>query len=426
MNLGEIKAFLGDRAHQSGRSDVQNQLREAGLRQAASQPATAVTLSQSMASAKSVALNVFGSAMSENVVVDGKRSKFERPQQEEKPLFDFEEIAKNVLNFVGGAIRHAQSKGADDDKLTSMFEQARSGVLKGVKMAERDLAGVMNDEISTGIKKSQELIEDGLQTLEKKIFGQSEQSEAVSQTVGYARDDNSELSIITKDGDEVTIRFESSTQFSYNQSLMLNGAGDDKGTDSEQSQDEGTSFNFTASQSYQFYQANAFSFSVRGELDEDELKSIGELVGNAADVADEFYNGNVEEAFNQALKIGFDESELTSFALQLSRNEQSKVIQTYESVSHNDDKNRGQEGLGPVKTVSHYLERMLNMAEKAQQKLPDRESYENLITGLVNKMPDVQTPDLLEAINRFHTFNSKLMSNLPQSVLAQPVNTEQA
>ncbi|ALS98995.1 DUF5610 domain-containing protein [Lacimicrobium alkaliphilum] len=424
MNLGEIKAFMSDRAQQSGRSDVQNQLREAGLRQAASQPASAVTLSQSMASGKFVGMAVFSTALNENLVLEGKRPKFERPKEEEKPLFDFEEIAKNVLNFVGGAIKNAQAKGADEDKLTSMFDQARQGVLKGVKMAEKDLGGMMNEEISTGIKKSQDLIEDGLQSLEQKIFGQSLQSQSVTESFSYTREDNSELSITTKDGDEVTIRFEDSTQFAFHQSLMTSGQSSENqaGAEGEQ-QSTDNNFSFTASQSYQFYQANAFSFSVRGELDESELSAIGELVGDAADVADEFYNGNVEEAFNQALKLGFDDSELTSYALQLSRNEQTKVIQTYESVSHNDDMSRGQEGLGPIKTVSHYLERMLNMADKAQQNLPDRESYENLINGLVNKMPDVQTPDLLEAINRFHSFNNKLMSNLPQSVLSQPQST---
>ncbi|GGD73037.1 DUF5610 domain-containing protein [Lacimicrobium alkaliphilum] len=414
MNLGEIKAFLGDKAQQAGRSDVQNQLRNEGLRQAASQPASAVTLSQSMASGKFVGMAVFSSALNETLTVDNRRPKFERPEPEDKPLFDFEEIAKNVLSFVGGAIRNAQAKGADEDKLTTMFDQARQGVLKGVKMAEKDLAGMMNDEISTGIRKSQDLIEEGLQSLEQKVFGQPEQSQSVSGSYSYSRQDTSELAITTKDGDEVTIRFEDSAQFAFNQSLMVSAPASER-----EAQAENQGFSFTASQNYQFYQANAFSFSVRGELDESELGAIGDLVGNAADVADEFYNGDVEEAFNQALKLGFDDSELTSYALQLSRNEQTKVIQTYESVSHNDENSRGQDGFGAVKTVSRYLERMLNMVEKAQQTLPDREGYENLINGLVNEMPDVQTPDLLQAINRFHSFNNKLMSNLPQSAMMQ-------
>ena len=64
-----------------------------------------------------------------------------------KGLFDFEEVARNVLNFVGGAIKNAQGKGADDEALLSLFEQATSGVLKGIDLAKKDLAGISNEEI---------------------------------------------------------------------------------------------------------------------------------------------------------------------------------------------------------------------------------------------------------------------------------------
>jgi hypothetical protein len=52
-----------------------------------------------------------------------------------------------------------------------------------------------------------------------------------------------------------------------------------------------------------FYQENSFSFSVNGELDEDELKAIGQLVADANELTEEFFNGDIETAFNQALEL---------------------------------------------------------------------------------------------------------------------------
>jgi hypothetical protein len=35
--------------------------------------------------------------------------------------------------------------------------------------------------------------------------------------------------------------------------------------------------------------------------------------------------------------------------------------------------------------------------------------YNEIINGIVNQMEDVQVPDLLTAINRFHSFNSQFV-----------------
>ena len=152
---------------------------------------------------------------------------------------------------------------------------------------------------------------------------------------------------------------------------------------------------------------------MQGELDEDELKAIGTLVADASDLADEFFNGDIESAFNQALKLGYDEKELTGFALQLTRQEQTQSIQAYESVSHfSEDDPRGDPNK-TVKPVAHYLDKMLDVFEQSRQKLESGEQYDDLINGLINQMGDVHTPDLISAIQRFHSFNQKLLNGLP-------------
>ena len=312
-------------------------------------------------------------------------------------MFDFEEVAKNVLRFVSGAITHAAAKGADKEALMGMFEQARSGVLKGIDMAEKDLAGFMNEEIEQGIASSKALIDEGINRLERKLFGEEEPSETGAASIGvyesasYSRQESGEMTIRTRDGDEVTLRFEDLQEFEVNRSALLEfgtiqpvepvpvspddekvavpeaveasalvsddqdkseiqpvenpaqpsqaqgqsqAPADNEQADGEQEFQSGSQqgVQLTSAQSYQFYESSSLSFSVRGELDEDELRAIGDLVSDASDLADEFFNGDIESAFNQALEIGFDAKELTGFALNLTRQEKVEVVQAYEYV----------------------------------------------------------------------------------------------
>jgi hypothetical protein len=163
-----------------------------------------------------------------------------------------------------------------------------------------------------------------------------------------------------------------------------------------------------------FYQKNSFSFSLKGELDEDELKAIGQLVSDANDLAEEFFNGDIGTAFNQALELGFDEQELSSFALQLTKVENTQVIKAYETVSRFDGDNVDNNPAKAVKPVADYLDKLLSVLDGARLKLEDSESYENMINELINKLgKEVATPDLISAINRFNEFNQKLVINLP-------------
>lgn len=431
MNLGELKARLEQRAPHVDRSEPNGPSKDNGIRQPKDQQANEVTLTNSAESRRIIGLKILSGALNQSLVLDDKRANLpvRQPESDNSALFDFEEVAKNVLRFVGGAIRHAQAKGMEEEELAGMFEQARSGVLKGIQMAEKDLAGFMNDDIADGIKKSRELIEEGISDLEKEIFGSSEEEDEqevsalhYSESLSYSRQDSSELTIRTRDGDEVRISFDALRQFELNRNLTIarqtekEAEANDEDKKPHTGDSQSNNLAVRAEQNVLFYEKNGFGFSVEGELDEDELKAIGELVDKTADLADEFFNGDVEKAFEQALKLGFDETELTGYALQMSRQEQFKVTQTYEAVQLGDDKFKEMEGY--AKPVSHYLERMLEVVEQTKQQLYDPSSYDNLITGLVNQMLEVDTPDLLQAINRFHSFNQRLLDNLPMS---QPV-----
>lgn len=467
MNLGEIKAFVGDKPNQiTPDQQLKQQLREIGLRQASTFVGVGANGSTTVVSSQTtVGLRVYNNSLNQSLSLNEKPANLPAPESKKASLFDFEEVAKNVLRFVGGAIKQAASNGADEQKLLEMFEQARSGVLKGINMAEKDLAGFMNDEIEQGIDSSKNLIEQGIQSLQDKLLGKDNDDpdgviEKSSESFSYAKQDSGDLVIRTRDGDEVSISFEDIQQFEFNRSQLTEraftqpieltpvtpdgqaaetsaGNSDEvKATEAEvkqteqsaetQAPDKASGSDVSTAedkqadvrqqeQNYLFYERTNLSFSVKGEIDEDELNAIADLVSDANDLADTFFSGDIASAFEQALEIGYDNQELAGFALQLTRQEQVEVVKAYETVSKFDEEKPGADPVSQVKPISQYLEKMLNVLEQSRQKLEDGSAYENLINGIINQVQDVGTNDLVEAINKFHGFNKQLLDALPTS-----------
>jgi hypothetical protein len=342
-----------------------------------------------------VGARVLGVSISQTLTIEGRNRDLTSKSEDEesalkKPLFDFEEVARNVLNFVGSVIKKADADGANDEKLSSLFEQARYGVSKGIKLAEEELGETATDEVKEGIANSKASIFDGIQKLETRIFNQTDITEALlGQASTNQKAELSEFSVRTRDGDEVQIRFgmrESTTQESFT------------------TENDSTQFNATYKQSINF------SLEVTGELDDDELKAIGDLVAQADDVANTFYRGDIEKAYNQALDIGYDNKELASFALQLTKVESSQKIQKYGEVQQYSDV--PSIDMKAPKAVAEYLNKVLDGLNQASETLGSQEDFKSVINSLVNELKDVQVPDILSAINRFHTFNTKLLEGL--------------
>ncbi|NCP66174.1 MAG: hypothetical protein GW763_06520 [Paraglaciecola sp.] len=467
MNINQLKAFLGDKPLHLGKDNsLQNQLRDAGLEQAVRlQEKQNIQQTDKFSSSISFGAKVFANTLNASVEIDGRKPSLNTAEKTKpsKPLFDFEEVAKNVLKFVGGAIKSAKNNGADTERLNQLFDQATSGVLKGIKLAEKDLAGFMNDEIREGISQSKQLIQDGIEKLRQDIFpaetkSSNTESIAIASTlqVAVSQQQSGQLVIRTKEGDEVSLSFSDLRQIALQQAELVldpnkqnaetrqpnNVNPDEPALASKQGQDvqaagetstvptlsgegeaELTKVDSPVENTQKMleqksvsFNESKLSFTLTGQLSEAELTSIGSLVSDINSLADEFFKGDIETAYQQALKLGFDDQELASFALQLTKVENIQVIKTYESVSHY-DKGAGLNAPDKaVKPISHYLDKMLNVVEEARLKLQDGKDYENLVNELINRMGEVHTPDLIHAINRFHSFNQKLLDNLPLSL----------
>ena len=467
MKISQIKAFLGDKPqHLGNENSIQNQLRKSALKQAIS--GQNIQVSQRMdqfSFSTSLGVRIYSNTLNNTLEVDRQKPNFSAsdPIGAESSVFDFEKIAKNVLNFVGGAIKNAQNRGADTTELNSLFEQASSGVLKGIELAKQDLAGFMNEEIANGISKSKSLVEEGIANLKRDIFNPEVvvaqkplQSTGNTTSESIVKQESGELSITTRDGDKVNITFEDLEQFEFSQkqvqqlpeentldnkvevlqpvkfdsipSVVVATPAPTIETDALETLDvnanqteESQPSSVSIQQNVVFYQESAFSFSVKGELDKKELKAIGQLVSDANELAEEFFNGDIQTAFNQALELGYDEQELSSFALQLIKVENTEFIRAYKTVSRFDQDSVESNPTKAVKPVTDYLNKLLKVLDGSRLQLEDNKCYENIINEMINRLgEDVATPDLISVINRFNAFNQKLVNNLPMGY--QPKN----
>lgn len=122
---------------------------------------------------------------------------------------------------------------------------------------------------------------------------------AAVQTTSYVRKDKANLDISTQEGDRVQIRFRS--REGYVSQTATGAAGGERNV-------------------YAF-SSGRIEISVDGELNEEELAAIGELVGKVESLANEFFAGDVQKAFESAAAIGFDSTQIAGFALKLSTRE---------------------------------------------------------------------------------------------------------
>lgn len=194
------------------------------------------------------------------------------------------------IDSLAGALRGLLSRSAASGK------DAVPDVLDAVRSAL--------SEAATALKKlglSDQQVDKALGGVREKlgeIVAASAELAAV-QTTSYVRKDKANLDIATQEGDRVQIRFRSREGFV---SQTATGAtGGDRNV-------------------YAF-SSGRIEISVDGELNEEELAAIGELVGKVESLANEFFAGDVQKAFESAAALGFDSTQIAGFALKLSTRE---------------------------------------------------------------------------------------------------------
>ncbi|MGI0115548.1 DUF5610 domain-containing protein [Zooshikella sp. RANM57] len=249
------------------------------------------------------------------------------PMQVESSGYRPEQVADTILKFVEQRLLAEQAEGADNERLQNLLGQAREGVAKGFDQAREDLKalGLLNPNLEADIDTSYDLVTTGLDELDNKFTGNADKISLSEAALGgepqpvtlrshqqfYQLDNQFSFQVTTKEGDVVTIN-------AFKQLSTSNGSF-------QQGQ-------AAATYSQMQYQSG-FQLRVEGDLNEAELNAINELLSDVTSLANDFFDGDVSGAFDQALSLGIDASTLSEFSLTLQQTEVQQMQQAYASAN---------------------------------------------------------------------------------------------
>lgn len=229
--------------------------------------------------------------------------------------FSPEKVADRVLGFVEQRLKSEAASGASPEKLQQLLDQARSGVQKGFDEARKmlDGMGMLKDKVATDIDDTFKRIEQGFAGLDK-LYG------AVPATGGNggvtptssdrfaAVAESFELNITTRDGDRLRVSVaQASAAWSRTE-----GAGSRSGS----------------------LQIGGWQVEVEGELDDEEKAALGKLFNQVQDLSNSFYSGDMAGAFDRAMALDMDSSQLASMSLRLTQTSVRQATDTYGAVSN--------------------------------------------------------------------------------------------
>lgn len=381
---------------------------------------------------------------------------------EDNPLgFDYKTVARNVLGFVTGYIKLAQSQGKDEKELQDLLGQARKGIDKGFGSARDELKGMsmLSEDLDKGIEKSYTLIQDELQKFEDELFGvkpeegaeaatTEEAAPAVSgsrqtQGLGFSSRSQASLEITTKDGDKVSIRFDDQENWRLQQQNRYSASGrkaveaygsKSHGENASAQRSEtgalhsGKSSGAGSSSSSSIYYARTqgFSFSVDGDLDADELKSIGALIDQVGSLSDTFFGGDLDGALKQAKELSLDDNELVGMSLSLQQSQAAAMEQKAQSKAKASEpagesavvatpSAEQNQALGDLSQIfgpfADYLTRLQEMIAQANS-LFDSNQQKELSGWIIGQQQGVEGDELAQANEQFSSFNQRMQQAL--------------
>lgn len=351
-----------------------------------------------------VALSVVHKSMTQKFSnFENFNSEIEKIENEIINNFDFEAAAKSVMSFVNASLNEAKSRGASTNELQSLLGQARIGANQGIDEAIGELSelNVLDDDLHEGIEKARDLINIGLDKTEKNISNdkpivensplQVSKTKELSTNNYISQSNTSDLSITTADGDTVNISF-SALKESQSSHYYRYGIDNNKQVLSYQNSSSAIS-------------AINFSYSVHGDLDEEEIAAIASLIKDISKIENDFFKGNIDKAFNAALELGYDEEQLSSFNLELKQSKTSYASQTYKEVASYKDALNGDLN-NIVKPVLEFIGEFKETRENAN-KILDQENDQ--FNKLLNSVLISQYEHNQNLLSRFNKFIEKLV-----------------
>ncbi len=237
-----------------------------------------------------------------------------------------EKVATRILDFVSAGLVNA----GNDEQRAERLQQAREGIEKGLSEARDilDSLGVLSGEIKDNVNRTEDLLQKGLNQLAQGLLvdlsavgDEGENTGAVvSGSAAFLVENQSSrystLEIETREGDLISISISNSSSSSALQFQSTNADGTVQGNV------------YNSSSSF------SASYTVKGNLNEQEKAAISNLIGRIDKVTDTFFDGNVQAAFKQAASLEISSDQLASFALNMEQNSTTTVAAYQQTASN--------------------------------------------------------------------------------------------
>lgn len=339
-----------------------------------------------------------------------------------------EKVAGNILGFIERRLQMDVAEGATQEALQARLEAGLAGFKKGFAEASEKLEALslLSPEIKADIGKTYDLVLEGIDDLHSKFIQATEvepqpkstQSPEVIKTAtskspagkldvpeflpaapssylaygnyeyGRAREFNFELT--TKEGDKVIIKAASSEGFAVEAGRTARGN------------------NSTSAMNASYSASQSFSLSVDGDLNEEELDAINHLLGQVNDLASQFFDGNLDVAFDQAMNMGYDAEQIGSFSLNLAQAEIRQVTQAYQTFEPNraSGSSDPQQLTDQLLPLGNFIRDLLASLDRAAAEFNEPKS---LLSGIAEKITGETEVDQQQG-KRFRDFMEEMFA----------------
>jgi len=229
-------------------------------------------------------------------------------------------VSANILGFIERQLERDLAQGATQEQLASRLEAGLEGFNKGFNQAREQLEalGQLSPYIEADIGNTHRLVTAGIEDMADRFgLAPTKQTEpvsanpdvtrAVAARYDYAAAQSFQFELVTAEGDRVQI------SASARQNQSVRAFSDEQGT------------GFASRLGLQ----SGFELSLQGDLNQDELAAIDSLLGQVTDLSQQFFEGDLEAAFQTASELGYDDTQISAFALNLTRVEVQRASVAY-------------------------------------------------------------------------------------------------
>lgn len=309
------------------------------------------------------------SSSSLRAAVDTTGAKIE-PTTQDRPN-SAEAVANSILDFIGQRLESDKAAGATEEELQERLEAGLKGFKQGFGEAKQMLEDLdlLSQGVATDIGETYDRVIDGVEDLRKEfspslvaqdenkaapslkesivdktlnskldetasdkhsdsvISSRPEQAEAIAprrsvsgpsqaayQSLDYERGRSFQFELTTNDGDTISIDAASLVRYAESQSASQGPRGS------------------YAALSFEAAQESQFDLQISGDIDAGEWQAFTELFDQVRNLAEDFYQGDIGSAFEKALSIGYDSSEIAEFSLNLQQSTSVRQVAAYEAL----------------------------------------------------------------------------------------------